>query len=116
MLSRDGARLQVFLDLQRRHGLRRGPDELVILDEQTIERPWGWVFFYTTRGWRDGDLNYAVGGNAPYMINRDGSMRFAGTGCPIDDYILEYETEMERQSGTWELVVTETADCSLIVA
>jgi Immunity protein 35 len=96
MLSMDGARLQVFLDLQRRHGLRRGPEELVILDEHTITRPWGWVFFYTTRGWKDGDIRYALGGNAPYMVNRNGSIQFAGTGRPIEDYIRKYETQLEK--------------------
>jgi hypothetical protein len=116
MLSKEGARLQVFLDLQRRHRLRRGPDELIILDEHTIERSWGWVFFYTTRGWRDGDFNYAVGGDALYIVNRDGNMRFAGTGRPVEEYIRDYESELERQSGAWELVIHEPADCSLDIA
>ena len=50
MLSREGTRLQVFLELRRLNGLRSGPDELVVLDKHTIERPWGWAFFYTTQG------------------------------------------------------------------
>ncbi|MBI3831578.1 MAG: hypothetical protein HY291_18810 [Planctomycetes bacterium] len=112
MLTRDAARLQVLLDLQRRHGHRQGPEELVILDEHTIERPWGWVFFYTTRGWRDGEDIYAIGGNAPYMINlQDGSIRLAGTALTIDEYIEAYEVELERQSGTWNLFINEQADC-----
>ena len=116
MLTQDGARLQVFLDLQR-YGQRRGPEELVILDEHTIERPWGWVFFYTARGWRDGDWKYAIAGNAPYMVNRsDGSMQFAGTGRPIEEYIQDYEAELERQTGVWELFINEPADCPLRVA
>src|ERR1700722_457835 len=95
MLSRDGARLQVFLELQRTCGLRSGPEELVILDEYTIERSWGWVFFYTTRGWRDGDIRYAVGGNAPFIVNRvDGSLRVTGTAAPIEHYIVQYEAEL----------------------
>ena len=95
MLTRDGARLQVFLDLRRIHGLRSGANELVILDEHTIERPWGWVFFYTTRGWRDGDIGYAVAGNAPYIVNRfDESLHVTGTAAPIDYYIEKYEAEL----------------------
>ena len=97
MITRDGARLQVLLELRRVCGLRSGPEEIVLLDEHTIERPWGWVFFYTTRGWRDGDTRYAVGGNAPYIVNRfDGSLRLTGTAVPIEHYIEEYEAELAK--------------------
>ena len=24
-------------------------DELILLEEQTLEKPWGWVFFYTSK-------------------------------------------------------------------
>src|SRR4051794_35078912 len=100
MLTREGARLQVFLELRRRHGLRHGPEELVIVDERVIERPWGWVFPYTTRGWLNGDMRYAVGGNGPIMINRhDGSMRSCGTGLPTEYYIQLYEAELAMQHG-----------------
>lgn len=117
MLTQDGARLQVFLELRCRHGLRSGPEELVILDERTVERSWGWVFFYTTRGWRDGDLRYAVGGNPPIIVNRlDGTLRDTGTARPIDHYISEYEAELERQQGAWELVIQEQPDAPLLVA
>jgi len=46
MLTLEGARLQVFLELRRRYGERRGPEELVIVDEQVFEVPGGWVFPY----------------------------------------------------------------------
>jgi hypothetical protein len=69
--------LQVFLELRRRYGLRSGPEELVILDEQIIEVPGGWVFPYTTRGFRSGDMRYAVGGNKPIYVDREsGAMLF----------------------------------------
>jgi hypothetical protein len=76
MLDKQGARLQVFLELRRRYGERRGPDELVIVDEQVVEVPGGWVFPYTTRGFLDGDMEYAVVGNVPIFIDRkSGEMR-----------------------------------------
>jgi hypothetical protein len=99
MLTREGARLQVSLELRRLYGWRSGPDDLVILDEHTIERPWGWVFFWTTRGWAEGDIRNAVGGNGPVLINRsDCSMRFAGTGLPVEQYIEQYEVELSQRS------------------
>ena len=96
MLTHEDARSKVAVEL-RRHIPGTGPEELVILDEQTIERPWGWVFFYTTRGWRDGDARYAVGGNAPIIVNRfDGTLRYTGTARLTEQYVSEYEAELER--------------------
>lgn len=71
MLTKEGARLQVFLELTRRYGVRRGPEELVIVDEQVFEVDRGWVFPYTTRGALEGDMQYAVGGNVPLFIDRE---------------------------------------------
>lgn len=116
MLTVDGARLQVFLELRRRYGLRTGPEELIILADRTIERPWGWVFFYTTRGWKDGDIRYAVGGNSPIMVNRfDGSFHDTGTAQTAEHYITAYEAELEREQKTWELVLLERPDSPLHV-
>ena len=112
MMTLDEARLKVESEL-RRYGQRSGPEELVILDEHTIERPWGWVFFYTSRGWRDGDFQYAVGGNAPIIVNRfDGTTRSTGTAQPIDHYISEYEADLERQQGAWELIIQKPQETS----
>jgi hypothetical protein len=116
MLTRDGARLQVFLDIRQRCGLRRGPEELVILDELTVERPWGWVFFWNTRASRLGFEHFTLAGNAPYLVNRDGTMRFASIALGVEESIREYESELERQSGAWELFIHEPADCTLTVA
>jgi hypothetical protein len=99
MLTRAGAQLQVFLELRNRFGLRSGPDELVIVEERTIERPWGWVFFWTTRGWLNGDTHYALGGNAPILINRyDVSMRGCATSRSIQECIAEYERELSGRT------------------
>jgi len=116
MLTREGARLQVLLELQRLNGSHRGWEELVIVDDQVIERPWGWVFPYTTRGWLNGDFEYAVAGNGPIMVNRnDGTIRHCGTAFPTEHYVREYEAEVERREGAWELVILEPATCPLAV-
>ena len=74
-------------------------DELggfVILDEHTIKRPWGWVFFYDSRKHHEtGDFKYAIAGNAPYIVNRfDGSMHVTGTARATEHYIAEYESQI----------------------
>ena len=68
-------------------------DALVVLEEQTIERPWGWVFFYTSRLWlQTGELRYALAGNAPVIVERQ-SLRVlpTGTAFPVDHYIANFE-------------------------
>jgi hypothetical protein len=92
MLTLDEARLSVLSELRRSNGVLTGPEEIVIVDEHTIVRPWGWVFFYTSRGWLDGDDRYALGGNAPIIVDRtDGSLHVTGAAEPIEHYIQNYE-------------------------
>ena len=44
-------------------------DEIIILDDGTIEKSWGWVFFYTSRKYHEtNDIRYAVAGNAPIIV------------------------------------------------
>lgn len=46
------------------------------MDEQVREVTGGWVFPYTTRGFLQGDFQFAVGGNVPIFIDREtGEMR-----------------------------------------
>ena len=68
-------------------------DTLVILDEETIEKKWGWVFFFTSRKWNEtGDLRYAIAGNAPYLVERASGRCFpTGTAYGIEHYIDNYE-------------------------
>ena len=70
-------------------------DEWVILDEHTIERGWGWVFFYDSRRHREtGDFRFAVAGNAPFIVRRsDGAVFVTGTAFPIEHYIAEFEAQ-----------------------
>ena len=68
-------------------------DELIILDEHTIEGPWGWVFFHTSKKWHEtGDIAYAIAGNAPLIVERvTGRLVDTGTAMDIDYYIENYE-------------------------
>jgi immunity protein 35 of polymorphic toxin system len=68
-------------------------DLLVLLDERTIEKPYGWIFFYTSKGWLEtGDMKYAIAGNAPFLVERDtGEVRVFGTARSTEWYVEQYE-------------------------
>jgi len=67
MLTKEQARNRAEAEIGRSsHELPEG-DAWVLIDASTIERPWGWVFFHTSRRWREtGDVGYAIAGNAPF--------------------------------------------------
>ena len=69
----------------------------VILDNETIEKKWGWVFFYNTEDYfKTGDFYEALVGNAPYIVNRyTGELSETGTAYDIEEYIKEYESKLE---------------------
>jgi hypothetical protein len=101
MLTKDDGRTLVVAELARpsKHGSSSDPADLVIIDENTIEKSWGWVFFYTSqRHLRTGEIRYALAGNAPYIVNRHtGEIRVSGTARPVEHYIEEYESELARR-------------------
>jgi len=70
---------------------------LVLLLQHTIERPFGWVFFYTSRLYREtGEARYALAGNAPFIVNRrSGEVVITGTARPVEQYIAEYEARFD---------------------
>jgi hypothetical protein len=75
-------------------------DEIIILDNETIEKPWGWVFFYTSKKWHEtNDITYAIAGNAPVIVEKDtGKLFITGTAYPIDHYIYNYEKSGDPHS------------------
>lgn len=92
MISRDSAR-RIAADSIREgvrtpHGMT-----LVILDDETIERGFGWVFFYQSREYLEtGDLSQQLAGNAPIIVDReDGSVHTTGTAEPVEHYLAAYE-------------------------
>jgi hypothetical protein len=66
-----------------------GRIELCLLEQETLEMDFGWVFFYTSKLFRDtGDFRYALAGNAPMIVDRmDGSFHSTGTAHPFEYYI-----------------------------
>ncbi len=71
-------------------------DSLVLLDEATIEKQYGWVFFYQSRNYIEtGDLTWMLAGNGPIVVLRDeGAIHSLGTALPIEEEIAEFEQEL----------------------
>lgn len=93
MITREEAKARVAEELSDWHDGATTDDTLIILDDATIEKPWGWVFFYTSRRFHEtGDVRYALAGNAPYLVERaTGRVLATGTAYPTADYIANYE-------------------------
>ena len=70
--------------------------ELVILDENTIEKVWGWIFFYQSSLYLESkDISDALAGNAPLIVNKNtGEVIETGTAYPLEQYVQEYEVKI----------------------
>jgi hypothetical protein len=92
MITKEQARDKVTAKIAT-YGRASTGDEWIILDDHTIERSFGWIFFYTSRLWHEtGRLEYAVAGNAPLLVDRvTGELHETGTAHPIETYIRAYE-------------------------
>lgn len=93
MISKEKAREIAAEELCGRPEWLPEDDELIIVDEVTIERPWGWVFFSTSRKWKEtNDIRYAIAGNAPVIIEKTTGRLFqTGTAMAIENYIENFE-------------------------
>ena len=70
-----------------------GSPEVVLLDDATIERGWGWVFFYQSRRYVEtGDFSAILGGYAPLIVeNETGRVLVTGTAHETEFYLQNYE-------------------------
>ena len=69
--------------------------DLVLQEDRTVERDFGWVFFYTTRKFLETrDKKHLMPGDAPLVVLReDGSTRHLGTSVPPKRAIELFEAE-----------------------
>jgi hypothetical protein len=74
----------------------------VIVDEDTIEKDWGWIICYQNKQYLEtGNISFALAGNAPYVVNRfSGEVVVTGTAKPLEDYIREYEENLDGNKTT----------------
>jgi len=92
MIDREEAhrRVAVHVNTDSSHG----DDRLIVCEEDTIDKPYGWVVFYTSEKWlATGDFRYAIAGNGPIVVLKDsGEMIPLGTARPVEDYLLQIES------------------------
>ena len=71
-------------------------DPIVLLEQETIERPFGWIFFYESKKFRDtGTFGYKLLGNVPVLVHRrGGAAEFFGTTGHIEPQLAEYERRL----------------------
>ena len=72
---------------------------LVILEDKTLEKDFGWVFFYTTKKYLEThDKKYLMPGNSPLVVERaDGSTHFLSTSLPPSRAVEEYEKSWQSR-------------------
>ena len=88
-----------FTDYASKIGL---DDEIVVLKEHTIEKEYGWVFFYDTRKHLEtGNVSYALIGGGPIVVERkDGSLYFLGSAWGLEEAIRRYEERRAQDIST----------------
>ena len=65
---------------------------LVVLADRTIEKDYGWVFFYTSKLYVETrDIRYALVGIGPIVVEKDGTMTQLGSGRPLKQLLREFE-------------------------
>lgn len=70
-------------------------DPFVVLEKRTIEKPFGWVFFYNSKKFVEtGEFRYRLAGNGPVIVNKhNGSVDFFGGAKPSQVIVADYEEE-----------------------
>jgi hypothetical protein len=73
--------------------------DLVILKDRTVERPFGWVFFYAPRRYAEtGDKQYLLPGTAPLVVLRaSGATEYLPTSIPPSRAIEIFEKRWEER-------------------
>ena len=59
----------------------------IVIPEQTIEKPFGWVLYYNSKEFVEtGDFIHRLAGNGPVIVEkRSGAMRFFGSSQSLEE-------------------------------
>jgi len=93
MTTVEDAQQKVEEYLRRKYSNK--PYQLVVMKALTREEDFGWIFFFNTREYVEtGDMNAALGGNTPLIVDRDtGELHVTGTAHPVDHYVEMYRRQ-----------------------
>jgi len=93
MINSETAKQIAVTEINRNYRGQFGP--LVVLDQHTIQKEYGWIFFYSTQQYAEtGDFRYALAGNGPLIVEKaDGAVYRFGTSKPPEEMIREYELQ-----------------------
>lgn len=71
-------------------------DPFVVVEEETIEKPYGWIFFYNSKKYiESGQIRFALAGNGPVIVNkRTETVEFCGTNRSVQELIEDYEKKL----------------------
>lgn len=74
---------------------------LIVLDNETIEKPYGWVFFYTTaKSLTSKEMRYRLAGNGPVVVTRsEGKIYELTSGLSVEKAISQFEESIESTKG-----------------
>jgi Immunity protein 35 len=70
--------------------------QYVVEEEATIEKPWGWIFFYQSKKYLEtGIFMHRLAGNGPVFVNKEtGEMNFFGGVPSLDVILADYEKRL----------------------
>ncbi len=71
-------------------------DPFVVVEKSTVEKPFGWVFFYNSKKFLEtGEYRHRLAGNGPVIVNKhNGSVEFFGASRPPLEIVAEYEQKL----------------------
>jgi len=95
MLTKSEALELVLKELQ---GKGPSEDSFIVVDKYTIDKAFGWVFFYNSAKFvQTGISKYRLFGNGPIIVNKfSGAIEFCGSGTPPEDIIKDYEKRLSE--------------------
>jgi hypothetical protein len=93
MISYEDAKIKVLATINDEYNYPG--DELVIRDEATIEKSYGWIFFYNSRLYlQTENISHFVAGNGPIVVERgSGNLVRLPSAYPAKESIAEYERQ-----------------------